>query len=380
MDTVTAVDVAQGHAAPKKQDRNLGLDMIRALGVVLVMAAHYSNNFSFWFHVPGGYPHILFAGTLAFEFFFVMSGFLIGRLLMDIAKLAPTWRNLLIFLVRRWLRTLPLYYVWLVVLLIFFPPPPGQHLHYALMFATMTQNFVHPMPEDFFYSVSWSLGVEEWFYLLFGTSVVICAMLFGRRVAIWGPTLAFILIPPILRLSVPGYSDWMTGYAKIVVFRLDEIAYGVLMAELYVRRSWVFRHPLLPFCIGVAMIAFYRDVVPTRLFFPFAFSTMALGSALCLPMVLRLERAPRLLEFFGRRVSAQSYGLYIMHLTILADLVQQTLLGPGLIGPWVAVVLAITLPFLLAYLSFTYFESPILAMRPKQRLPKQTEALHAVPP
>ena len=113
-------------SAPKKQDRNLGLDMIRALGVVLVMAAHYQNNIAYWFHIEGGYPRVLWAGTLAFEFFFVMSGFLIGRLLMDIARLAPTWQNLGIFLVRRWLRTLPLYYVWLVVLLISFRRPQAS--------------------------------------------------------------------------------------------------------------------------------------------------------------------------------------------------------------------------------------------------------------
>jgi peptidoglycan/LPS O-acetylase OafA/YrhL len=358
-------------AAPAKADRNLGLDMIRALGVILVMAAHYGNNFAFWFGIKGGFPRALYAGTLAFEFFFVMSGFLIGRLLMDIAREAPTWRNLFIFLIRRWLRTLPLYYVWLILLLIVFPPP-DHVLHYALMFATMTQNFWHPMPENFFYAVSWSLGIEEWFYILFGTSVVVCARLFGARAAIWGPTLVFIVVPPILRLSVPGYSDWMTGLAKVSVFRLDEIAYGVLMAELYVRRSWLFRHPLPPFCAGAAMIALYRSVVPPNLFFPFAFSDMALGSALCLPMVLRLQQAPKWLEFLGRRISAQSYGLYIMHLTILVELVQQSLLGPRLIGRWTAVALAITLPFALSYISFRFFEAPILALRPRQRLGRAT--------
>lgn len=350
---------------PKKQDRNLGLDMIRALGVVLVMAAHYQNNIAYWFHIEGAYPRVLWAGTLAFEFFFVMSGFLIGRLLMDIARLAPTWQNLGIFLVRRWLRTLPLYYLWLVVLLICFPPPAGHRLEFALMFGTMTQNFAHAMPQDLFYAVSWSLGIEEWFYILFGSSVVICAMLFGRKAAIWLPLAAFILIPPILRLSVPAYSNWDSGYAKVVIFRLDEIAYGVLMAELYVRRSWLFRHPLPPFCVGIAMIALYRHVHP---FFPFVFTDMAAGSALCLPMVLRLERLPSVLEFLGRRISAQSYGLYIMHLTILVDFVQQTLLAHGHIGPWTAVVLAIALPFVLSYFSFRYFEAPILRMRPRQRL------------
>ena len=313
---------------------------------------------------------MLFAGTLAFEFFFVMSGFLIGRLLMDIAREAPTWRNLLIFLVRRWLRTLPLYYVWLVLLLAVFPPP-DHLLSHALMFATMTQNLVHPMPTDGFYAVSWSLGIEEWFYILFGSSVVICAMLFGRRVAIWGPLLVFIIVPPILRLSVPAYSEWDTGFAKMTIFRLDEIAYGVLMAELYVRRSWLFRHPLPPFCAGVTMMALYRHVHP---FFPFVFTDIAAGSALCLPMVLRLQRAPRVIEFLGRRLSQQSYGLYIMHLTILADVVQQSLLGPKLIGRWTAVGLAIVLPLALSYVSFRFFEAPILALRPRQRLaPQQSD-------
>jgi peptidoglycan/LPS O-acetylase OafA/YrhL len=359
-------------AAPKSQDRNLGLDLIRALGVVLVMAAHYQNNYAAWFGVKGGYPCILFAGTLAFEFFFVMSGFLIGRLLMEIARIAPTWRNLGIFLVRRWLRTLPLYYAWLVVLLAVFPPQKDWWGH-ALMFLTMTQNLLHPMPEDYFFAVSWSLAVEEWFYLTFGAAMIIGTMLFGRRAGMWGTLALFLIGPMLLRLTVPGFSDWDTGYGKMVVFRIDEIAYGVLMAELYVRRSWVFRHPLLPFCAGALIIVYYRALIPPSAYFPFDFTAMALGSALCLPMILRIERAPRSLEFLGRRLSAQSYGLYIFHLTILVDLTQQTLLWPGHIGRWGAVALSIALPIVLSYVSFHYFESPILAKRPKQRLGAYTQ-------
>ena len=295
--------------------------MIRALAVILVLSTHWGNNMSYWFGLGAEPETMLFLGTLAFEFFFVMSGFLIGCLLLDIVRVAPTWTNLLIFLVRRWMRTLPLYYLWLILLLVVFPPA-GHVAEYAWRFATITQNFIQPMPEDYFYAVSWSLGIEEWFYLLFSSSMIICAMVMPKRIAVWVPLAVFFIVPPILRLQVPGYSDWSTGLAKVVIFRLDEIAYGVLMAHLYMRRSWLFRHPVLPFCIGISMIIFHDRILPPHYFFPFIFSLMALSCSLCLPLVLRLQEAPFWFTAIVRRLSAQSYGLYIMHLTILVDVAQ----------------------------------------------------------
>jgi peptidoglycan/LPS O-acetylase OafA/YrhL len=358
-------------------ERNLGLDLVRAIAVLLVMVSHYSNNISFWFGIHPD-QRVFFAGELGVELFFALSGFLIGRILLDLALSAPTRRNLLIFLVRRWMRTLPVYFIWLAVLLIFWPPVHGW-AGYAVHFATMTQNLVQPMPTDFFFAVSWSLAIEEWFYLLFGCALFVSVSLWRSKRAIWPPLLLFLLVPLCLRLFVPAFYDWDRGLAKVVVFRLDEIAYGVLVAELYRRGSVLFRYPFLPLCLGLPLLlGLWTGWLPVR---PYAlapaiiYNFTIMGCVLCLPAALRLRRGPRWFTTVVRGLSAQSYALYIIHLTILVDLAQG-LWWRHAISTAQAVMIALTLPFVLAYLSFRFIEAPLLARRPAQHADASKPDIH----
>lgn len=347
--------------------RHFGLDLVRAIAILLVMLSHYSNNLLYWFNINGD-RRAFFAGTLGVELFFVLSGFLIGQILLDIAWREPGWRSLAVFLVRRWMRTLPLYFLWLAVLLVVWPPAQGGAAT-VLRFATFTQNLLQPMPGDDWFAVSWSLAIEEWFYLLFGCALILTAALWRSRAAIWVPLVIFLIVPLILRLSVPAFADGSTHIQDMIVFRLDEIAYGVLMAELYRRNSWVFRHPFLPLCLGLLLIGRvwlgYRLFIPHRFAPALIYNYVVIGCALCLPAALRLRTVPRWLAIPVRGLSAQSYGLYIMHETILVDLAQG-FWGRHIVSDVQAAAIALILPFLLSYLSFRFFETPLLRRRPAQ--------------
>src|SRR5262249_49323302 len=153
------------------------------------------------------------------------SGFLIGGLLVEIIERDPGMRSWMIFLVRRWMRTLPLYLLWIVVLLITLWPRELRHT--AITYLVLLQNFAWPMVPGSF-AVSWSLTVEEWFYLLFSGLLLVLAT-HNKHHAVVLACAVFLLAPFIARLFGPA--EW-ESMRKVVVFRLDAIAYGVVMAWL----------------------------------------------------------------------------------------------------------------------------------------------------
>ena len=134
--------------------RVFGLDVARAVAIFLVLVAHLVHE-------------VEYIGFYGVELFFALSGFLIGGILLESYKKADRFNiSLLInFWLRRWWRTLPNYYLFICIFLIchglkgYFPS-----YEQLLRFVTFTQC---TGGNQFFFSVSWSLCIEEWFYLLF---------------------------------------------------------------------------------------------------------------------------------------------------------------------------------------------------------------------
>ncbi|MBK6892203.1 MAG: acyltransferase [Flavobacteriales bacterium] len=143
--------------------RIFGLDVMRAMAGVMVMLAHTSHLVAdHWPRFPV-VPSIDWVGV-----FFVLSGYLIGGMLLDASsKPGPAPLRFLDFMQRRWLRTLPNYYLFLLlnILLVSVGAAPGMLGHMTAAYAVFMQNF--HLPLDLFFWESWSLAVEEWFYLLF---------------------------------------------------------------------------------------------------------------------------------------------------------------------------------------------------------------------
>ena len=298
-----------------------------------------------------------FAGTLGVEIFFALSGFLIGHILITEAGADPSLRNLGVFLVRRWMRTLPLYFVVLAVLL-WRMPPPGPVFPTALRFATLTQNLLGPMPGGGWFGVTWSLTVEEWFYLLFGCAAFLSFRIIRAGWAIWPPVAVFVLVPLALRLYAPNTPQvWLL---------LDQIAYGVGMAQLFRRGGWPFRHPAISAAAGLALIAVASVTVlliSAQHYAAVIWNITIAGCALLLPAAVRLRGLPALAHRLVGAVSAQSYCLYLVHLSLLDACfgLWQRHRAPL----WVCLAIAAVSPFLVSYLSFRFFEAPILRFRPR---------------
>lgn len=369
-------DAARAPMTGFDERRNLGLDVVRSVAILMVLLAHEGDIFCSWM---GWVPPLAttVAGLFGVELFFVLSGFLIGRLLLDIVKNRPTWRELLTFLVRRWMRTLPLYFVWLGVLVLLRPPPTDVAGH-VLEYATFTQNLFHPMPADNFFGVSWSLAIEEWFYLLFGSALIGCAALtrrtrVGEGWAIWVPLAVFLLVPALLRCAMPLSVPIDSVLGKVVLFRLDGIAYGVLLARLSQSGLGLLRWRLSLLAVGVLLVGFvWSQFVPATVFWiplrpdrTLLFSVVDIGFMLCLPAAIGLRCRWQGIAAIPRAISTVSYGVYITHLSILLEINRWYRLD-GVVPVPVAMAAALLLPFGLAWLSYRFFEQPILARRPRQ--------------
>src|SRR4051812_45813147 len=128
------------------EGRNFGLDVVRCLAITCVLTAH-SGVYTFFG---------LNLGFVGVEIFFVLSGFLIGQILVrDFAAPADS-RIIFKFYLHRWLRTLPLYLLVLIVKDLC--EDGGTHLRFYF--------FSQRNSDLTFFPVSWSLQIEEWFYLL----------------------------------------------------------------------------------------------------------------------------------------------------------------------------------------------------------------------
>ena len=336
----------------------LGLDVMRAIAVSLVLLCHWSGHFGYWFGVA--VPDVMdFAGDTGVELFFALSGFLIGRILIDLIGRGPDWRAWRVFMARRAVRTLPLYFLWLGLLLALFPPREDVFA-VALRFATLTQNLLTPMPPDYYFAVTWSLTIEAWFYFLFAGALFLLARFVNRDRALAICLTLFILAPLALRISLGGRPG-------IVIYRIDEIAYGVLMARLSMGRVW--RHPWSMLAAGMGLIVWAANGLsglPESLAAPLTPAVVVAGCALGLPAALATRRAPAWIEVPVRWIASRSYALYLIHFTILVDIAETRLWEPGILAALPAAVVAIAVPFGLAELSFRLLESPLARRRPRQ--------------
>ena len=359
--------------------RNFGLDLLRAAAIALVLVSHVWQTIPWWFGaaavaaIPANVGTI---GTYGVVVFFALSGYLVGGIALRTMRAVPTPRSAAIFLVRRWLRTVPLYYAAIAVFLVANPPGTAWLAH-AARYATFTQNLARDMPADRWFATSWSLTVEEWFYLALGTAGLALARLLRTGPAAWTCVAVLAGGPTLLRWVLPQ-TMWF-AYADVLWF--DCIAYGLALARIDSRR----RIPLplaLPLAAAGAWCGWIvldgRLALPAVPFVTFMPSTMATSAVLLIPLALHWRTAPARppaawLGAAVRWTSTRSYGLYLFHPAVLHPingLVLAHALGPGQgAPPWLAaaaLALAALASCLLAELGHRLVERPLMRRRPRE--------------
>ncbi|MBS0659705.1 MAG: acyltransferase [Verrucomicrobia bacterium] len=344
--------------------RNPGLDAMRATAIVLVIGCHFARPLEAF-------------GVLGVELFFVLSGFLIGGILVRLVLSRPSFggAELRNFWARRWFRTLPAFYLFLLVNLAWMalggPAAPARELW---LYPIFSQNLL--WPAGGFFAIAWSLAVEEWFYLLFPLAVLIALRLLPRRAALWAALGLFLVVPALLRGWLGQAGDWDESVRKVVLLRLDALMFGVALA--LVQRTepalWdglVRRRHLLAALGGVCAVA--SPLLLPRLAalgsWPLAagFSLLPAALALTLPWWHALRLPWPRLETASERVSLYSYSMYLCHVPVLiaGNALGQATLG-GMAGKIAAKPLALVAVYLLSAALYRWVEQPFLRRRPRE--------------
>ena len=360
--------------------RSASLDLLRGAAAFAVAIPHYlTANAPFQ-------PRTEAFAIAGVEVFFVLSGFVLAPQIVDWVVGKP-WRNLGVFLVRRWMRTIPPYLVALVVI------------------ATLTGNL---MTADFvrylfyvenlfssanhvdFYPVAWSLAIEEWFYVLFAPGLFLVARLLGRRDRRLEVAFAVLVIVVVaaLRFSISPH-DWDLDVRRVTLFRIDSIVWGFLLYLAVERRApigldaasgrWrlgallVLLGVAIPAELAVSVLAVGGDLTAQRAF-PYvsaAFGMIAVG-AVWLSEDLFRNRVVRGVSFYLGRIS---YSVYLFHLIVIMALKPAMAAAPLVVQltVYVLAILALSTVF------FAGFERPILAARPYYSAARRAVAASAAP-
>jgi len=232
---------ASGVPSAVKHRRYASLDLVRALAIVLVVHCHAASGFA-----EPPLATVLQLGGKGVELFFVLSGWLLGRQLMLEVERTGTI-ELRRFWARRWLRTLPAYYAVLLVISVYLLAKHSQALRPEYLF--FGQTYLAGMP---YFGITWSLCVEEHFYLL----VAPTTLLFWARPALKWLIPLLMIVPTVCRVY-----GWYGGAYETHVW-YDACAMGVLLAAASVkyRAVWERLRPLAGWVAAATLLVVVRDL------------------------------------------------------------------------------------------------------------------------
>lgn len=312
-------------------ERIFGLDVLRAVAILSVLGAHALGVF---------YPHWPKIGVLGHggfygvELFFVLSGYLIGGIWLRHGPSLGEGSTVASFYVRRWLRTLPLFWLFIgfnVVLV--------WHLHgirlsgrdvleHAFFLRTLAENRIGFIPESF------SLAIEEWFYLLLPAALWLGLKTKARFITVFLTTVAaFYLFSTVARvvLAWEPVQSWSDRERVIVLGRFDALMIGVFAAWVAQRFPGFWRRRAGLMAVGGVVLSlvmyatlfrpgggWIMNAPETFLARTFRFNLVSLGFALLLPAAscwtLARENAGSVTV---RRIAIWSYAIYLVHQPVI---------------------------------------------------------------
>ncbi|MAP55222.1 acyltransferase [Altibacter sp.] len=362
-------------------ERIFGLDLMRAVAILSVVLGH-----ALWIYpdAQGGIvPLLKIMAVSGVELFFVLSGFLIGRILYKIITSETFHSNQLkYFLVRRWFRTLPNYYL-ILLINILVVLSLGRTLPESLFsYFFFLQNFGSGM--GLFFTESWSLPIEEFAYII-GPFLLYLSVLVPfkaprsmRFLYVTLLIIAFFMGAKLLYHFNTGATtpnEWNTQLKAVVLYRIDSIYIGVLAAYVSMTHSAFWKQykgvlvisGMVLFCGMLLCIAFFQLGYETH---PFVWNVLYLpfGSicmALTLPFLSQWKHSHGWWCKSVTRISIISYSMYLLHYSIILQLMRNLVsidsLGEGAKALYVVTYLGITIG--LSYLLYRFYEKPMMDLR-----------------
>ncbi len=362
--------------------RIYGLDILRALAILFVVFEHGEQ------FLPGRlriyHDILIFDGV---SIFFVLSGFLIGGILIKIIENnPPSIKTLLNFWTRRWFRTLPNYYLILFLIIIGYELTSNNFTTSEVKsYFIFSQNLFREHPG--FFPEAWSLSIEEWFYLIIPICIfsLIGVIKLKPKKSILYALIMILIFSTLIRiyrysiLEISSYDNWDLIFRKQVATRLDSLMFGVLGAyfQFYNPKYWKYlKTPLLIIAIMIFIIQkglYLLGVIEFQSIYNcvFSFSVTSIATLLLLPALSNLRTGKGLIFELFTVISLISYSMYLINFTI----VQNFIIRPV---PWNALsgntYLLVILKYCFFWIStitgsiliYKYYELPMMAIRDKK--------------
>ena len=330
------------------------LDGLRAVAVLAVIINHFDANL-----LPSGY--------LGVDIFFVISGFVITMSVLSVNKIDR--RFAFKFFEKRLKRLLPalLFYVIVVAILICFVNPyPQLALRTGLSSLLGFSNlYLLKQSVDYFshstelnpYTQTWSLGIEEQFYLLFPLLVMIAGPLGFKKNREY--TYLF-LVSPLVIASLAYFIYFYPINLSVAYFsplaRFWEIGIGSILYILLIKwrqyENSKASRLLLSMIVALTLTSFFFPVEVGL------YSTVLIVALSCLLISFSLKAKSSvfhkvLSSFVFVRIGRLSYSLYLWHWGVLA-------LSRWTIGVhWWSVLPQLLLIWVISEFSYRYIENPL---------------------
>jgi len=363
------------------------LDGLRGTAIFFVLMYHYTLR------QPTHDPHmfrfylenLFLIGWSGVDLFFVLSGFLIGGILLDARDSASYFKT---FYMRRFFRIIPIYYAWILTYILIVSvagaalgarygseaiTKPGFAIygHFLFLQNLAVIPFVG-LAKPWFISL-WSLAVEEQFYLV---SPLVVRLFSRRNLGVFLVTV--IVGAPLLRVALLRGTH-IHGQLVYVLMpcRADSLAVGMLAALLWREphfRKWLSSNTRILYGMlavlfaGVAALWKWSPLNASWAMESVGFTCLAFFYVLTLLLALTTPGGPiaRLARVrWLRELGRVSYCMYIIHSVV--DAVCHALLrrAPPAISDWRSMgvtVLAGFVTYAVAWLSWKFFEGPMLRL------------------
>ncbi|MGB1261487.1 MAG: acyltransferase family protein [Cognaticolwellia sp.] len=357
------------------------IEGLRGIAILLVTMHH------FWPESSGFYEFfspIVHLGWIGVDLFFVLSGFLIGGILLDTKQNSRYFKN---FYIRRFLRIFPLYYLFVVSLFIIVPfgqsilhhvsyeqtefiKESGSPIWYLLFLGNIREAITGVEPA-YFLAPLWSISIEEQFYLL---SPLLIYKATAKQLKIVLAVL--ICLSPLFRLAMfELFPDNERIQYLATISRFDNLSAGLVLAILVRSKYFISKKAvnstLILLTIAMAVI-FSLDGFNRFTFFcrVFGYSMLALyfftfvlwtiqNRGLAITAVLR----NKVLVYLG----GLCYGLYLLQRPAEILLLKlMSFIGLDLqLYPTSSLVLKTLFAIFISQLVWTTFEKPINNLKEK---------------
>lgn len=315
--------------------RIFGLDLMRSFAILGVLGSHILYIFP---EENGGIISLLhLGGVMGVEIFFVLSGYLIGGILLRIFTSKDFHVSALMhFLIRRWFRTLPNYYL-VLLLNIILVIAIGRELPESLpLYFILFQNLYYGM--DIFFTESWSLPIEEFAYVLGPLVLYVLVFAFAKAnrdrlfvCATVGIILTFVVSKIYYNATVitTSHEQWNIDLKAVVFYRIDAVYYGVLAAYLSRRFKDFWENNKVIFALLGFFMFFGFQLILTNgrldmLSAPFLWNVLylpvsSISFCLFLPLLSQWKTAPSYMSKPVTMLSIISYAVYLLHYGLIVQ-------------------------------------------------------------